>query len=101
MLMGIVLVIAAFALLTAVWLAAWVLKKDRGTDAVEAISNAIQEGAEAFLARQNMTISVLAVVLAVVIFILYGFVRSHHAADPVASPPSMSCLCTLTLQLRL
>src|SRR5437867_607557 len=99
MLMGIVLVIAALALLTAVWLAAWVLKKDRGTEAMQAISNAIQEGAEAFLARQNKTIAVLAVVLAALIFVLYAFVRSSHAQDPVRNPISLAFWITLSFVL--
>ena len=99
MLMGIVLVIAVLALLTAVWLASWVLKRDRGTEAMQVISDAIQEGAEAFLARQNKTIALLAVALAAVIFILYAFVRSHHAGDPVANPLSLAFWITFSFVL--
>src|SRR5262245_6473456 len=99
MLMGLVLVIAVFALVVAVWLASWVLKKDRGTTAMQAISNAIQEGAEAFLARQNRTIALLAVALAALIFILYAFVRSPHAQDPVKSPVALAFWITLSFVL--
>ena len=99
MLMGLVLVIAVFALLTAIWLASWVLGKDRGTEAMQKISNAIQQGAEAFLARQNRTIAMLAAALAVLIFVLYGFVRSHHEQDPVQNPMSLAFWITLSFVL--
>jgi K(+)-stimulated pyrophosphate-energized sodium pump len=99
MLMGLVLVIAAFALVVAVWLASWVMKKDRGTDAMQAISNAIQEGAEAFLSRQNKTITFLAVALAALIFVLYAFVRTSHAQDPVKNPIALAFWITFSFVL--
>ncbi len=80
-----VIAVSFGSLLFAVYLARWVLRKDTGTQAMQEISNAIKEGAEAFLARQNKTIVTLAVVLAALIFILYGFVRTPNSADPV--PP--------------
>jgi len=80
-----VIAISFASLLVAGYLARFVLKRDTGTPAMQAISNAIKEGAEAFLARQNKTIVLLAVVLAALIFILYGFVRTPNPADPV--PP--------------
>jgi K(+)-stimulated pyrophosphate-energized sodium pump len=80
-----VIAVSFGSLLFAVYLARWVLRKDTGTQAMQEISNAIKEGAEAFLARQNKTIVTLAVVLAALIFILYGFVRAPNSADPV--PP--------------
>ena len=42
---------------------------------MQTISNAIKEGAEAFLARQNKTIGILAVVVAALLFALYAFLR--------------------------
>jgi len=74
-----------FSLLFAGYLARWVLRADTGTSAMQEISNAIKEGAEAFMARQNKTILTLAGVLAFLIFVLYGFVRSPNLADPM--PP--------------
>src|SRR5437867_11715568 len=99
MLMGLVLVIAVLALLVAWWLRSWVLKKDCGTAPMQAISNAIQEGAEAFLARQNKTIALLAVVLAALIFFLSGFVRTSHAQDPVKDPLALAFWITLSFVL--
>ena len=80
-----VIAISCFSLLFAVYLARYVLQHEMGTDKMQEISNAIKEGAEAFLSRQNRTIILLAAVLAVLIFFLYGFVRTPSPADPV--PP--------------
>ena len=67
-----ILIFSVGSLFVAGYLASWVLKRDQGTAPMQAISNAIKEGAEAFLRRQNRTIGALAVLLAVVIFVLYG-----------------------------
>ena len=82
---ALVLTISVLALAFAGVLARQVIAKDTGTPAMQNISNAIREGAEAFLARQNRTIGMLAVALAVVIFVLYAFVRTPNPSDPV--PP--------------
>lgn len=55
----------------------------RGTEAMQRISNAIQEGAEAFLARQYKTITPLALVVAVLLYVGYAFLRTPNANDPV------------------
>jgi K(+)-stimulated pyrophosphate-energized sodium pump len=81
----IVLIISVLSLAFGVWLTTNVLKNDTGTAEMQVISNAIKEGAEAFLRRQYKTITMLSVVFAAIIFILYGFLRPHNAADPV--PP--------------
>ena len=46
---------------------------------MQRISNAIQEGAEAVLARQYKTISALSLVVAALIYVGYGFLRDSHA----------------------
>ena len=80
-----VITISCLSLLFAVYLARYVLRHDMGTDKMQAISNAIKEGAEAFLSRQNRTIILFSSVLAVLIFLLYAFLRTPSPADPV--PP--------------
>ena len=80
-----VIVISFLSLGFAVFLARQVIAKDTGTAKMREISDAIKEGAEAFMSRQNRTIIGLSAVLAVLIFLLYGFVRTPSAADPV--PP--------------
>ena len=63
--------VSIFALLFAVFLIKNVMKRDTGTEKMREISNAIKEGAEAFLRRQNKTIIILAVVFAFLVYILY------------------------------
>src|ERR1043166_3593504 len=76
--------ISCLSLLFAVYHARWVIQHEMGTAQMQEISNAIKEGAEAFLSRQNKTIVLLAALLAVLIFILYAYVRTPNPADPVA-----------------
>jgi len=66
-----VLVISLAAIGVAVMLRSEVLAKDRGTPEMQAISDAIQEGAEAFMGRMNKSIFMIASAVAVLIFILY------------------------------
>src|SRR5882757_8938632 len=63
--------VGALALVAALLLARKVIAADTGTADMQVISNAIREGAEAFLRRQYRTIGAIAVVLAVVLFIGY------------------------------
>jgi K(+)-stimulated pyrophosphate-energized sodium pump len=90
-----VLVISILSLAFAGYLAQHVLSKDTGTQAMQEISNAIREGAEAFLSRQNRTIVTIAVVIAAVIFVLYAFVRPPNPTDPVG-PMGMAFWTTLS-----
>jgi K(+)-stimulated pyrophosphate-energized sodium pump len=93
-----VIAISFCSLLFAVYLARYVLRHDVGTQAMQDISNAIKEGAEAFLARQNRTIILLAGLVAVLIFVLYGFVRDANPADPVP-PVALAFWTTLSFIL--
>ena len=67
---GIVAGIAALA--WGGWLIRWVLSHPKGTPKMVEISVAIQEGARAFLIRQNMTVAVVAAVLAVALGFTVG-----------------------------
>ena len=58
-------------LLAALFFARGVLGSDAGTPEMQRISNAIREGAEAFMKRQYSTIAMIAVALAIVLFIGY------------------------------
>lgn len=90
-----VIAISLFSLVFAGYLARYVCSYDSGTQRMQEISNAIKEGAEAFLKRQNRTIILLALVLAILIFVLYGFVRSPNPADP-APPLELAFWTTLS-----
>ncbi len=67
----IAMVTGVLALVAAYLLARSVISSDTGTVEMQAISNAIREGAEAFLRRQYKTIGIIAAVLAVVVFVGY------------------------------
>lgn len=95
----VVLGISILSLLVAVLLARYVLAQDPGPPEMQEISNAIKEGAEAFLRRQNGTIILLAAVLAVIIFILYAFIRAHHGFDPVPTSTWLAFWITLSFLL--
>jgi len=82
-----VLIISVLSLVFAIWLTTNVLKNDTGTPEMQFISNAIKEGAEAFLRRQYRTISLLSIVFAAIIFVLYGFLRTANPNDPVQPLP--------------
>jgi K(+)-stimulated pyrophosphate-energized sodium pump len=69
----IALVAGVLGLVFAVFLSRSVLASDTGTPEMQVISNAIREGAEAFMSRQYTTIAALAVVLAIALFVGYKF----------------------------
>ena len=77
--------ISIIGLLFALYLIKDVMRRDTGTDKMREISDAIKQGAEAFLRRQNKTIIFLSIALASLIYILYAFVRAHNEHDPASS----------------
>ena len=82
MIISLVLIVSVLALLVALGLARWVLKMDNGTPEMRTISDAIQEGAQAFLKRQYRTIALLSVVVGLIIFLIYQVVRAPSPNDP-------------------
>jgi len=96
LLLAIIFGCSIFGLLFAIWLVKWLLAKETGTPEMRTISDAIKDGAEAFLSRQNRTILVLAGALALVIFVLYGYVRSHHSFDPTDTALQLATWTTLS-----
>ncbi|HXC97581.1 MAG TPA: sodium-translocating pyrophosphatase [Edaphobacter sp.] len=81
--------VGILALVAALLLARAVIASDTGTVEMQAISNAIREGAEAFLRRQYKTIGGIAVVLAVVVF--FGYKMSPRT-EPFALKTVVSFL---------
>src|SRR5260370_13165382 len=67
----IALAVGVVALGAALMLARAVIASDTGTPEMRAISDAIREGAEAFLRRQYTTIGEIAAALAIVVFVGY------------------------------
>lgn len=60
-------VIGLLAVLFAAYLANFVLRKDRGTPAMQKVADAIFQGARAFLNRQYRTIAILAIFAAIIV----------------------------------
>src|SRR3989454_9017429 len=85
MLIALVLGLSVLALAVAWGLRGYVLRQDTGTPAMRKISDAIQEGAEAFLRRQYKTIGLMSVALGALIYVLYAFFRRPHADEPAAA----------------
>src|SRR6202789_4278476 len=81
--------VGVLALLAALMLARAVIASDTGTPEMRAISDAIREGAEAFLKRQYKTIGAIAVVLALVVF--FGY-RMSPRTEPFALKTVISFL---------
>lgn len=65
-------VLAVLALITAWGLRTWVLKQDEGTPGMRGIAAAVQEGAQAYLARQMRTLAPIAVLVFGLLFVLPG-----------------------------
>lgn len=99
MLIALVIAFSIVGLLVAAYLVKWVLNHSTGSEAMQKISNAIKEGAEAFLRRQNRTIIILSVLFAALLFIGYGFIRSHREFDPVGTSISLAIWITLSFIL--
>ncbi len=99
MLILLVIGISVLGLVFAAYLAKWVLGHSMGSQPMQAISNAIKEGAEAFLRRQNKTILYMAILFAAVLFIGYGFVREHRDFDPVGSAFELGLWITVSFVL--
>lgn len=60
----------ALGVLYALYTAAWVTKQDAGTERMRQISDAIREGATAFLRREYKTVAIVAVILFVLLTFL-------------------------------
>jgi K(+)-stimulated pyrophosphate-energized sodium pump len=67
----IVVICAVVGLIFAVYLTRKVLKQDEGTEEMKDIANAIKMGAEAFIKRQYITIGVITIIVAILIFVGY------------------------------
>jgi K(+)-stimulated pyrophosphate-energized sodium pump len=97
--LAVIFVISFLALGVAGYFIRDVLRRDVGTPDMRKISDAIKEGAEAFLRRQNVTILYMAIALAAIIFILYAFVRTPNPSDPVSDPRQLALITVISFLL--
>jgi K(+)-stimulated pyrophosphate-energized sodium pump len=75
-----VIILGVLAIAFAGWLARDVLGRDSGTPEMQKVSNAIYQGALAYLKRQYRTIGMLAIVTAIVMGILVAIFENEHQA---------------------
>jgi K(+)-stimulated pyrophosphate-energized sodium pump len=75
------LVVGVLAVLFAVYLARFVLSKDRGTPEMQKVANAIFQGARAFLNRQYRTIAILAIFAAIIVGVVLALLGQGSSAD--------------------
>ena len=73
-----VIIIGIIAIIFAIYLARDVMRKDTGTPEMRDISDRIFEGALAYLKRQYRTISILAIVVAIVLGVIVYFFENDH-----------------------
>src|SRR5438128_5579965 len=84
MLIILVLGLSVLALVVAWGLRGYVLRQDNGTPDMRKISDAIQEGADAFLRRQYRTIGLLSIALGVLVYLLNAFLPTPHPDEPAS-----------------
>lgn len=71
------LVLGVVALICAIALVFWIKAQSAGSEKMQEVAAAIQEGAKAYLNRQVITISIIAVIIAVLIFIFFRGEGQH------------------------
>ena len=94
LIMTVVLLISVAALGVAIYFAKWVLAKDEGTAEMQKVSNAIKAGAEAFLKRQNTTIFMWAIAVAILIAVGYYWAKSPEVALQMTVSYIAGALCS-------
>ncbi len=78
---GIILGISVLSIVGAFGLAFYVLRKDRGTLAMIKVADAIKSGAQGFLKIQYITIAVISIPVAIVLFLMY-WLRDRSPNEP-------------------
>jgi K(+)-stimulated pyrophosphate-energized sodium pump len=88
------LLVSVVALIFAGYLAKYVLQQGTGTVEMQQIAAAIREGAEAFLKRQYRTIGLMTLGLAVLMFIVYGFVKDWDTSVKMTFAFVLGAVCS-------
>lgn len=73
---------------------AYVLRKDAGTEKMKQIASAIKEGALAYLRRQNRTLAVFVVIMAIIIGLVSGFLKNMSMGLSMAIAYVFGSICT-------
>jgi K(+)-stimulated pyrophosphate-energized sodium pump len=75
--------VSLVAVLFAIYLANYVLRKDSGTPEMQQVADHIFKGAKAFLYRQYRTIAILAIFAAIVLAVVLGLLGQGSQADKI------------------
>jgi K(+)-stimulated pyrophosphate-energized sodium pump len=86
--------VSVIALIFAGYLAKSVLREKGGTSEMQQIAEAIREGAEAFLKRQYRTIGLMTLGLAVLMVILYGFLKDWDTSVKMTFAFVLGAVCS-------
>jgi K(+)-stimulated pyrophosphate-energized sodium pump len=89
------LVLGLVAVATAVILALKVKAMDSGTPLMKEIASAVEEGAKAYLSRQIKTISVIAVLIFVLIFVAKGMILGWLSGGATAIGFIIGAICSM------
>jgi len=88
------LLAGAGSMVLALALMAYVLKKDAGNEKMKQIHEAIKEGALAYLRRQNKTLAIFVLVMAIVLAAVTGFLKGTTMALAMAIAYVLGSACT-------
>lgn len=78
----------------ALGLYAYVMKKDPGTEKMKQIASAIKEGALAYLRRQNRTLAIFVVIMAIIIGLVSGFLKNPSFGLSMTVAYVLGSVCT-------
>ena len=82
------------SILAAVYLYFYVSKQDSGNERMREISNAIKEGANAYLKRQYSTLAIFVIIVAVLLLIVFWNPESIIQGPSRALPDVMASICS-------
>jgi K(+)-stimulated pyrophosphate-energized sodium pump len=87
--------IGLISIIIAVSLYNYIVKQDRGTERMQFIADAIKEGAEAYLRRQNRTLFIFVAVMAVILGLVYStLLRSVVYGLSISMAYVLGSICT-------
>ncbi len=94
MLIDYVFAVSALSLAVAGYVVTWIMKQDAGTARMKEISSAIKVGAEAYLARQYRTISIIAIIATVLMAVAIRDPRNAWLGVDTAGGFLLGALCS-------
>jgi K(+)-stimulated pyrophosphate-energized sodium pump len=82
------------SILLAAYLYRYIVKQGSGTERMQEIADAIEEGATAYLRRQNITLAVFVLAMAVILGVLFSFSENVFHGVSIAISYVLGSVCT-------